>query len=713
MLKFLKGRKRTRNAFLIFFVGVLTISLVGLFSVVVGGGASGLFGGSGDAAAVAKVGSHKISVKEMRDGLTLFSQQVSMGQGRMGGPSVNEAYQIYGTQVLDSLIRRKLIQYEAERLNIEATDADLQARIRQFFNPWPGPDQYRSAVMQQYRMSPVDYEEQLLRPSISEEHLRSYITAPVQVSPEEVKEEYRRNNTNYSVRWVEVRPENLGGKVQVSDSELQSYFDQHKGEFKIETEQRRAKYVFVDQAKAGEAVQIPDEELKKTYDAEPDRYVQQARVSQIVLNIPKDKEQEVRTKAQAIAQRARGAEGKPAEDFAALVREVSEDAATKAKGGDIGYVNKKDIKESGNPLSTVFSLKQGEVSEAVKKDDKFYIFKVTERKAPSFAEARQQLLESARTSKSYDKAVEIVREAETRLKEVKDPDTVAAEIGKKYGAQIATVKDTGYFSSGEELAEIGQAPDLQSAIFDLQNPGEVTTWVSVANGFAVAQYLDKRDPRDPTFEEAKAKVEEKYRKEKAKEVAAGIARNLAQAKTPDELRQMATTLLAQYNNSQDKAEKQAVRLDERAGVKLGDSIGPMVTEADREPVYKLENGQVTSEPVKTEADVYVVAAMLSRQEPDMGAGFDQQRKSIEDGLLSAKRNTYFMTYLEMTMQKLKADHTIQIYPDTLAANFAGAGRSTPSQDQPQMPVPGSLPTTPRQRPTRSPQGATPGSLPGR
>jgi TolA-binding protein len=38
MLKFLRGRKRSRNALLLFFVGVLTLSLVGLFSVVVSGG---------------------------------------------------------------------------------------------------------------------------------------------------------------------------------------------------------------------------------------------------------------------------------------------------------------------------------------------------------------------------------------------------------------------------------------------------------------------------------------------------------------------------------------------------------------------------------------------------------------------------------------------------------------------------------------------------
>jgi peptidyl-prolyl cis-trans isomerase D len=714
MLKFLTGRKRSRNAFLIFFIGVLTLSLIGLFSVVVGGGAPGLFGGSGETATVARVGGYKVSVKEMRDALTIFGQQMNMGQGRMTNTDPRQTYGMFGAQVLDSLIRKKLIQYEAERLNIEATDADVHAKIRQFFNPWPGPDQYRFMIQQQYNMTPIDYEEQLLRPSIAEEHLRSYITAAVQVSSEEVKEEYRRNNTVYNIRWVEVRPENLVGKVQVNEADLPAYFEQRKGEFKIESEQRRAKYIFVDQAKAGEAVQISDEELKKTFDASPDQFVQQVRVSQIVLNVPKEKEQDVRSKAQGLIQRARGAEGKPAEDFAALAREASDDAATKGAGGDIGYVNKKDHKEAGDPLLNVFSLKAGDVSEPIKKDDKYYIFKVTERKVGSFAEARQQLIETARAGKSYDKAVEIAREAEGRLKEVKDADAVAAELNRKHGAQIVSVRDTGFFAMGEELPEIEDAPDFQSAIFELQATGEVTTWVNVKSGFAVAHYLEKRDPHEPAFEEVRDRVAQRYRQDKARELAAEIARNIARAKTPDEIKQVTSSVLNQYNQSGAKIDQQAVRMDERAGIRLGETIGALVSEADRDAVYKLQAGQITAEPVKTENDIYVVAAMLNRQEPDMTAEFETQRKSLEDSLLAAKRNTYFLTYLEMSVQKLKAEGTIQVYQEKLDENFGG-GMTLPTspQGQPQVPPPGGLPAAPRQRPTRSPQGPSPGALPGR
>src|SRR5438128_12229015 len=69
MLKFLSGRKRSRNLFLIFFVLVMTLSLVGLFSVAVSGGASGLFGtkAGGNDTTIAKVGSYDVTLKEFKD----------------------------------------------------------------------------------------------------------------------------------------------------------------------------------------------------------------------------------------------------------------------------------------------------------------------------------------------------------------------------------------------------------------------------------------------------------------------------------------------------------------------------------------------------------------------------------------------------------------------------------------------------------------------
>src|SRR5262245_48833691 len=285
MLKFLSGRKQSRKALLIIILGALALSVIGLFSVVSGGGSAGLLRGTGGSdTVIARVGSFDVTLSELNDALKTFGQQIAQGQGRNRGEDIKTLFGLYGKQVLDNLIRQKVILYEADRLNLTASDGEVQSRLRQVFNPWPGAEQYRMRL-QQAGITPIRFEDDL-RSSIAQEHLRSYVTAAVYVDLKEVQEEYRRANTSYTVQWVEADPEKLRNKVEVNDAALQAYFDSHKSDFSITSEQRKAKYIFVDQNKAGEAIQISDDELKQEFT--PERFIKSVRVSEIILNTHKE-----------------------------------------------------------------------------------------------------------------------------------------------------------------------------------------------------------------------------------------------------------------------------------------------------------------------------------------------------------------------------------------------------------------------------------------
>jgi len=146
------------------------------------------------------------------------------------------------------------------------------------------------------------------------------------------------------------------------------------------------------------------------------------------------------------------------------------------------------------------------------------------------------------------------------------------------------VKEIPYSSEGESLPEQGATSELGSSLFDLQNPGDIGDRMNVDKGFAIVQYLERRDPHDPSFEEAKAKIEGAYRAVKARELANDRARELAKAQNIEELKKMTGS--------------QGLKLDERLGLSASDSIGPLVSENSRAPVYKLNVGEVTKEPIK-------------------------------------------------------------------------------------------------------------------
>ncbi len=709
MLKFLRGRKRTRNAVLVIFIGLLTLSLVALFSAS-GGGAKMLGGTAGGDTAIAKVGPYEVTVQDLKDALTNFGQQISQGQGRNAKQDMGTMFEQYGMQVLDGLIRQKLVLYQADTLNLGASDSEVESQLRQIpmFNPWPGAEGYRLRLQQQFGagMTPVRFEDEL-RASIAQQHLRSFITAAVSVDPKEAEEDYRRNNTSYAVRWVDVNPDSLRDKVQINEPDLRAYFDAHKPEFRINTEQRRASYIFVDQNKAGEAIQISDDELKQDFN--PENFIKQVRVSQIVMNAPKaeaegkekiapvekkaDPEEEIRKKAQGVALRAQPSEGKPAEDFAKLARGFSEDAKTKAKGGDLGWINKDDKRDTDDPLNRIFNMQKDQVTEPVKKGDKYYILKVTDRKIPSFAESRDELLKPARSRKGYSKAVEIATDAEQKFKESKNAEAAAAEINKKYGAEVAVVKDTGFFAEGDTLAGLGAASALESSVFRLQDTGEVVDWMTIDKGFAIAQYVERRDPHEPAFEEVNTKVENAYRSEKSKELAAQRAKEIAKAQNADELKSLADSM--------------GLKPDERAGLKTTESIGALVSEFERAPVYKLNVGEVTKDPIKTESGTFVVAALRERKDADMGEPFQKERASIEQRLLDEKRNAFFSTYLAMTQKQLQAEGKIKVYDEAIVAAM-GSGGPQPQTGLPQMP------SQSGGGPRRTPQGArgAPRTLPG-
>src|SRR5262249_11442186 len=174
-----------------------------------------------------------------------------------------------------------------------------------------------------------------------------------------------------------------------------------------------------------------------------------------------------------------------------------------------------------------------------------------------------------------------------------------------------------------------------------------------------------------------SKVEDKIRLEKAKDLAVQDAKELAKAQSPDALKSM--------------AESMGLKADERAGITGNDSIASLITEESRASIYKLNPGQITSEPIKTESgDSYVIAGMLSRKDADMGDAFQKNRKGIEDRLLSSKKDTIFSTFMTTTEKRLKEEGKIKIYQSVIDEAMKASLESAP-----QIPGMPSGPSRPR------------------
>ena len=103
----------------------------------------------------------------------------------------------------------------------------------------------------------------------------------------------------------------------------------------------------------------------------------QVRASHIFLTIPEGADAGVVAEKQALGLKLveRATAG---EDFAKLAREFSDDAATRAEGGDLGYFGKDLLPRAIEDL--VFSMKPGEIRGPVRADRGFHVIKLVDRK---------------------------------------------------------------------------------------------------------------------------------------------------------------------------------------------------------------------------------------------------------------------------------------------------------------------------------------------
>ena len=128
----------------------------------------------------------------------------------------------------------------------------------------------------------------------------------------------------------------------------------------------------------GSRVNISDDEIKAYYERHMKGSANtQVRASHIFITIPEGADraaaEEKRAQAQKILERA-----KAGEDFAKLARELSEDAATRAEGGDLGFFGKDMLPKPIEEL--VFSMQPGEIRGPVRADRGFHVIKMVDRK---------------------------------------------------------------------------------------------------------------------------------------------------------------------------------------------------------------------------------------------------------------------------------------------------------------------------------------------
>jgi peptidyl-prolyl cis-trans isomerase D len=670
MLKLFSRMERTRSLIIIAFAAVMAVSLVIFYAP---GRNSAAGSPATKAEVLAKVGGEEVTVGDLstlkESYMQMFGGQISLAQ--LGGDK----------RFLDGLIRDRVIAQEAARLGLAASDAEVADKIRREFvdasGQFVGFERYKESITARY--GDVSRYERQVRDQIAAQKLQAFVTAGVRVSDEEVEDDYKRKNTTFNLVYVPVMADKLAKKIQPSDEDLRAYFDQHKTEYNITVPQKKIRYLFINQVKAGEKIQVSDEDLRAEFEKLPPEGKQAGvKGQQIVLKVARPElDAQVKEKADALVKQARGETGNATEAaFGELAKGNSEDPATAKNGGAIPGIVKRNPNKPDDPLQKLLDMTEGAVSDPTKVGNAYYIFRCGASVPKTFDDAKPEMLVSLRNRRAYTVAAGLAQRAADRLKETKDFQKVAQELsGDANMSPAEMVKETPYVKPGDEVPNIGNAPQFEQAIEPLNNINDIGERTPIKDGFAIPMLIDKREPRTPEFDEVKEKVTEAVRQERAK----------------GQLEQTARDLANNTNSAADlkaAAEKLGLEAQTSDAYKLGSPMGEAGTSpAADEVIYGLKEGAVGKTPIKIN-DNWVVVGANKRTDADL-AEFAKQREELTRTALSTSRNQVFDDYIAGVQARMQREGKIKIYDDVLAKmqEEEPVAAPPPPQRAPRMPAP--------------------------
>src|SRR4030095_2216095 len=163
-------------------------------------------------------------------------------------------------------------------------------------------------------------------------------------------------------------------------------------------------------------------------------------------------------KAKDLIAQLRGTTGKTTEQaFAEVARGHSEDPATAQNGGLLAKPYKKNPNKVDALYDRVADMEVGAIADIpIRFGGNWYILRRGDSVAKTFAEAKPELLVSARNTRGYNAAFQVAQKAKKRLDETKDPQKVAQELaGEAHMTPAEMVRETAFIKPGDDVPNVG------------------------------------------------------------------------------------------------------------------------------------------------------------------------------------------------------------------------------------------------------------------
>ncbi|MBI2223252.1 MAG: peptidyl-prolyl cis-trans isomerase [Acidobacteria bacterium] len=629
-------RMRRHKGWLKWSLGLVVLAFILLYvpDFLGGGGRYSLQGtdtyGLNDA--IATVEGRTITAGEFR---RTYLNQLQAYQNAYGGQMNEQLLKQLGIdqRILQQMIDEEVALVEADRLDIDTTDAELDRRIRTMpafleNGQFIGQQRYRQLLrMQRPPLRPEEFEAELRR-SLVIQKLRSALTDWMRVSDAEVDAEFRTRNEKVKLELVVFGADRFRDGLTASDAEVAAYYEKNKEQFRTGPK-RKVKYLLIDLQALRGKVTVPPQDARRYYDQNVEQFStpEQIKASHVLVKAEGKDDAAARKIAEDVLAKA-----KAGADFAALARQYSEDESNKGTGGDLGFFGRGAMVKEFEDAA--FALEPGQISDVVKTQFGYHVIKLAEKKATearTFDQVRAQIEDQLKWERAQQQAQQIAEEIADDLDSAADLDTV----GKARGL---TVGESGFFEREEPIAGLGFSPEAGAAAFQSKD-GAVSDPIRTPQGIAFVAVTGRQDSQVPALDAVKDKAREALLKDKSVEAA----------------RAKAASVAASFKAGDFAAAAKGAGLDVKTTelVARGASLPEVgVSDAVDAAVFALPAGSVT-DPVPTGNGI-VIARVVERSDvtpQDIAQG----RAALREQILTERRNRFFSAYMTKAKQKMRIE----------------------------------------------------------
>ena len=421
--------------------------------------------------------------------------------------------------VLNGLIDETLLGQYLQSLGLAVSDEQIKRAIVSSPN-FQKDGKFDNELYQSFlRHNGInsDYYAQTLRASVAMQQLQQGLLGSETLSEDHLNQLIKQIFQTREVRLTPFSLANAAEKQQVSDQEVEQYYNNNKAAFMV-PELVKVEYIEIAKPDVEKNIQVSDIEIAQYYQDNKAQF--SGRTNQHLAHIQVADQTLAQDLYQQLQQGA---------DFATLAKEYSQDKLSAVNGGDLSWSSGGAFPEAFEKAAATTEV--GAVRQPINVDGAFHLIKVLERQQGEIQPLDQVKSQIADTIRN-----ELTSSAFFRL------EKAAAEKAFENQASLADVErvigkkavETAYFSR----QDVPTALNFSNVVYnifdtDLVQGGANSEAINVGDQHSViVRVVDHKAAGSKTLEEAKTDIVTLLKQQKAEALLLSDAKNLA-----DELNQ--------------------------------------------------------------------------------------------------------------------------------------------------------------------------------